>query len=155
MLTLSWGIILIVLLNTATGLWALKRLEKKAGTPIEGTFLPHLLKPAFTLKNARLCWQDRFEVLSGTLKARYDPLSVVVGKRFRVQLEGRDLNVHLMKGLAFARAHPADIRLDYVTADFALTDKKDPEIFALNVNAPEIQFHFVEKSINEVKAGAV
>ncbi len=155
MFALCWGIILIVLLNTGTGLWALKRLEKKAGTPIEGSFIPHLFKPAFTLTNAKLSWQDRFEVLSGTVKVRYDPLSVVVARRFRIQVEGRDLKVHFLKGMSFAFEHPGDVKIDYVAADFALADKKSPEIFALNIHSPEIEFHFAEKDRNEVKAGAL
>ncbi len=152
---LSWGLILIVLLNTGTGLWALKRLEKKAGTPIAGSFRPHFFKPAFTLKDAKLSWQDRFEVLSGTVKVQYDPLSVVAGRRFRIQVEGSNMKVHFLKGPAFAMAHPTDVKIDYVAADFALTDKKNPEIFALNINSPEIEFHFSEKDKNEVKTGGL
>ena len=153
-LALLWVLVLTVLLNTVTGFWALKRLERKAGTPIRGTFLPDFLKPSFTLKNAHLSWQNRFEVLSGTVRVRYSPVTVLVGKKFRIQLEGTGLRVRLLQESAFAGIPHSEIQADHVTADFALSNHKTPEIYGLDIHSPELEFHFAEKDRNWVKRGA-
>ncbi len=134
----------MVLVNTGTGLWALKRLERKAGTPIQGAFLPHLLQPAFTLKGLNVAWQKRFQVLSGSLRVHYDPLSLLPGRKFRVQIGGRDLTVRLGDEGA-ASEGLSEVKIERVDGDFAFSDKDDPEIFLLDVQSPELQFHLGEK----------
>lgn len=150
-LALVWALALTGMLNAGTGLWALKRLEKKAGTPIRGTFLPHFLHPAFTLRNVELSWQGRFEVLSGTVRIHYHPLAVLVGRRFRVQMEGSNLVVRFLQDSAFPGVHLSEVPIGSLTADFAVSQRKTPEIFALDVHSPELEFHFAGKNRNLVK----
>lgn len=142
-----WGAALVTLINTGTGLWTLKRLEKKAGAPIRGTFFPHLFRPAFTLKNPNLAWQKRFQLLSGTVRVHYDPLSLLPGRKLRVQIGGQDLVVHL--GDEWAKSQGLSrVKIKRVRADFAFSDQEDPEIFLLDVDSPQLQFHFGEKGDN-------
>ncbi len=148
---LGWIIFLTALLNMGTGLWALKRLEKKAGTRIHGTFIPYLLQPAFTLKNASLTWQNRFTVVSGTFFVRYHPLSVLAGRSFRVQVNGSGLVVRLLENSALPGVHPSEIKVDRFDTDFTVSPRKVPEIFSLNVQSPELEFNFSEKDRNLVK----
>ena len=148
---LVWIVFLTALLNMGTGLWALKRLEKKAGTRIHGTFIPHLLQPSFTLKNASLTWQNRFTVVSGTFLVRYHPLSVLAGRSFRVQVNGAGLVVRLLENSALSGVHPSEIKVDRLDADFTVSPRKALEIFSLNVQSPELKFNFSEKDRNPVK----
>lgn len=139
-----WGAVLVTLINTGTGFWALKRLERKAGTPIRGTFFPHFFQPAFTLKDPNVGWQKRFQLLSGNIQVHYDPLSLFPGRKFRVQIGGRDLTVRF--GDEWAKSQGlSEVKIDRVQADFAFSDQEDPEIFLLDVQSPELQFHFGEK----------
>ena len=135
---------MIVLLNTGGGLWTLKKLEKKAGAPIKGTFLPHLLRPAFSLQNVRLGWQDRFRILTGDLEVRYDPLSLLTGRKLRVSIQGYRLRVQLfgdlLKSQGLSEAH-----LDKVDADIAFSEHGEPEIYLFRVQSPELQFNLIEK----------
>ncbi|MBI4115813.1 MAG: hypothetical protein HY447_04465 [Candidatus Omnitrophica bacterium] len=134
----------VALLNTGTSFLALKKLEKKAGTPIQGILIPHFLSPSFTLKNPRINWQNRFEVISaGNLEARYDPL-FLLGRKFRVQVKGSDLAVRLEGALAESQGL-SEAHVDEVTADFALPRKGDPEIFSFQLHSPELQFQLAEK----------
>lgn len=148
---IAWGALLLVLLNTGIGFWTLKRLERKARTPIQGIFLPHLMRPAFTLKNSNLAWRDRFTVLSGRLDVQYDPASSLFSRKLRVQVSGKEIILRLgekwagMEGLG-------EVKVDRFEADFAISDSGDPEIFSLNVNSPELEFHFSEKGSNSIKS---
>ena len=151
-LPLLGAVILIAFLNAGLGFWALKRIERKAGTPIRGIFLPHLLQPSFTLRNAKLVWQGRFEVLSGVIRVRYNPLSVVGGGKFRIQVTGSDLDVRFLKETTFSGLHPSEIQIERITADLAFLRGKPPEIFSLEIHSPELEFHFSEKSRNSFKA---
>ena len=148
---LAWIVMLTALLNIGTGLWALKRLEKKAGTPIHGVFVPHLFQPSFTLKNASLTWQNRFKVVSGTFLVRYHPLPVLVGRSFRVQVSGSGLGVRILENSALSGVHPSEIKVERFNADFTVSPRKTPEIFSLNVQSPELEFNFAEKGRNPVK----
>ena len=138
------GVLVASLLNAGGGLWALKRLEKKAGTPIQGTFQPHVLRPAFTLRNASLSWQNRFRILSGDIEVRYDPLSLLPGRKLRVHIKGARLGVQLMGDLLESQGL-SDIRLDKVDLDFAFYERGAPEIYLFRVESPELQFNLVEK----------
>ena len=140
----------MVLVNTGTGLWALKRLERKAGTPIRGIFLPHLLQPAFTLRDPNIAWQKRFQVLSGRVRVHYDPLSLLPGRKFRVQIGGQDLTVRLGDEWA-ASEGLSEVKIERVDLDFAFSDKEDPEIFLLDVQSPQLQFHFGEKEAENIR----
>ena len=146
--TLAGGILLVFLFNTATGFIALKRLEKKSGSKIRGSFIPHLFFPAFTLKNSNLNWQDRFEVLSGTVRVRYNPIFFFPGGKLRVQMKGHDLSVKLSGELALSQGL-SEVKVDTVEADLALPEKGTPEIFLFDIQSPELKFH-----IGEVKKAA-
>ncbi len=141
---LAWGMLLTALLNAGAGFWALKRLEKKAGTPIRGTFLPHLIQPAFTLKNSQVSWQGRFQVDSGDLRVQYDPLSVFWGRKLRVRVQGSDLHVRLLGEWATSQGL-SEARVDSLDADFALPEKGAPEVFLFDLDSPELQFNLTEK----------
>ncbi len=138
------GAVLIALLNCGVSLVALKRLEKKAGAPIRGTFLPQPFFPGFTLKNSRLNWQDRFEVLSGNIHASYDPFSLLPGRKFRVRIGGRDLTVRFSGDLAESQGI-SEVRVDRAEADFAFFKKGDPEIYFFDVESPQLHFHVVKE----------
>ena len=144
LLFLAWGILLTALINAGVGFWALKRLEKNAGTTIRGIFLPHLIRPAFTLKNSQVSWRARFRVDSGDLRVQYDPLSVFSGGKLRVRVQGTDLRVHLLGEWAVSQG-VSEVRVDSIDADFALPERGAPEIFRFDVNSPELQFNLVEK----------
>lgn len=136
----------MVFVNAGTGFWALKRLERKAGTPIRGTFLPHLFQPAFTLKDPDLAWQKRFQVLSGSIRIHYNPLSLLPGRKFRIQIGGQNLTLRL--GDEWARSQGlSEVKIERFQADFAFSDKEDPEIFLLDVQSPQLQFHFGQKAV--------
>ena len=150
-LTLLWAVVLIAFLNVGLGFWALKRIERKAGTAIHGDFLPDLFEPAFTLRNAKLVWQDRFEVLSGVVRVRYNPLSIVRVVKFRFQVTGSDLDVRFLKEATFSGLHPSKVQIEHITADLAFLRGKTPEIFSLEIHSPELDFHFSEKNRNSFK----
>lgn len=144
LLYLLWGVLWVFLLNAGAGLWTLKRLEKKSGTPIRGRFFPHLFRPAFTLKEAKGAWQNRFELFSGTLSVHYDPLSLLPGRKLRVQVEGQGLMVRLGEEWAQAQGL-SEVKINGVRLDFAFASQGDPEIFLLDVRSPELQFYFGKK----------
>jgi len=144
LLLIAWGVLAAALFNAGIGFWALKRVEKKAGTPIRGVFLPHLFQPVFTLKDPWISWQDRFQVVSGHLRVRYEPLSLLPGRKLRVQIWGSELTVHLLGKWKESQGF-SEARVDTVEADFALPDKGPPEIFAFHLNSPELQFNLTEK----------
>lgn len=133
-----------MLLNAGGGWWALKKLERKTGTPIEGTFLPHLFRPAFTLKNSRLAWQDRFQVLSGDVNVSYDPLSLLGRRKFRVQIRGSNLKVRLFADL-LESGGLSEASVDEVYADIAFSKQGPPEIYSFQIQSPELRFNLVEK----------
>lgn len=143
-MALAVGLLLSALLNAGLGFVALKKLEKKAGAPIRGIFLPHFLQPAFTVKDPKLDWQGRFQVLSGSLRVRYDPLFLVPGWKFRVQVEGRELAVSLGGELAESQGLK-DVKVDRFEADFALPGEGDPEIFLFNIESPQIHFRLAKQ----------
>ena len=130
--------------NTVLGFVVLKRLEKKSGAPIKGQFVPHLFAPSFSLKQAKVEWQKRFRVDSGTFTVRYDPLSVLPGRKLRTWIEGRDLEARLFGELAESEGF-SDVRIDRVRADLAFFRKGPPEIFAFDVQSPQIQFHMTKE----------
>lgn len=138
------GVVLFVgVLNAAAGLLTLKRLEKKAGAPIHGTFIPHLIQSAFTLKDPSFDWQDRFQISSGTLVIHYEPLSILPGRPFRTQIRGRDLGVRLYGELAASQGF-SQVRIDFVEADLVFSRGKTPEIYLLHIQSPQIRFHLVK-----------
>lgn len=141
---LLWGGLVISLLNGGGGLWALKRLEKKAGTHIEASFLPHLFRPAFSLRNCRFGWQNRFRVLSGNIEVRYDPLSLLPGRKLRVHILGTDLKLQLFGDLLESQGL-SEAQLDKVDLDFAFSGHGEPEIYQFHVESPELRFNLVEK----------
>lgn len=147
LLFLAWGIILVIFLNAGIGFWALKKIEKKAGTPIRGVFLPHLLAPAFTIQNPSLTWQDRFQLLSGHLHVQYDPLSLLPGRELRIQVRGTGLKVRLL-GKWSEREGLGDMQVEQVEGDFAFSEKGPPEIFLFNVQSPELNFNLLQKNGN-------
>jgi len=134
----------MALLNAGGGFWALKKLEKKAGTPIQGTFLPHLFRPAFTLQDARLSWQNRFQVLSGDIGVRYDPLSLFPGRKFHVYIKATGLRVRLFQDLLESQGL-AEIGVEEAKAELAFSREGPPEIFLFNVQSPELRFNLVKK----------
>lgn len=138
------GVLLIAALNTAAGYWVLKRLEIKAGAPLHADFLPHLWRPAFTLRNSRLEWQKDFEVQSGTIEVRYDFWSLVPGKRLRTQIKGFNLEVRLSKALAESQG-VEEVRIERIEADLAFSRRGPPEIFHLDIQSPELQFRLVKE----------
>lgn len=129
-----------MLFNIGTSFFALKRLERKAEAPLQGTFIPDLFQPSFTLKDPRLDWQGRFQVLSGTIHVEYDPWFLIPGRKFRTQIEGRDLSVKLTGDLAESQGI-TDVKIDRVQADVAFARKGPPELFFFDVESPELQFH--------------
>lgn len=144
------GVIIgIVLINIGVSLSVLKRLEKKAGTPIRGIFLPHLFHPSFTLKDSRLNWQGQFQILSGTFRVRYDPWFFFRAQRLRTQIEGWDVAVQFSGELAQSQGL-GEALIDHVQADFAFSGKRTPEIFLLDVRSPQLQFHLMKE---RAKAG--
>ena len=143
---LIWIALLAFGLNTGLGFWAMKRLEKKAGSSFQGTFIPHFLRPAFTLKNPQLVWQDRFQLVSGDLSVQYDPLSLF-GRKLRVQVKGSDLNVRLFGDLIKSQGL-SEAEVEKVEADFAFSDHGPPEIFLFNLRSPQLHFNLMEKSSN-------
>ncbi|MBI2167103.1 MAG: hypothetical protein HYU34_02525 [Candidatus Omnitrophica bacterium] len=138
------GLVLIAALNTASGYWVLKRLEAKAGAPFRAVFLPHLWRPAFTLKNSRLQWQKDFEVQSGTIEVRYDFGSLLSGQGWRTRIRGTDLKVRLSKALAESQG-VEEVRIERVEADLAFSRTGPPEIFNFGIQSPELQFRLVKE----------
>jgi hypothetical protein len=136
--------LLVGLANVGVSFFALKRLEKKAQAPIQGTFLPDLLRPSFILKDPHLDWQGRFQVSSGTFYVEYDPLFLLPGRRFRTQIEGKDLSVRLLGELAESQGL-TEVRIDRVEADLAFARKGPPEVFVFKVESPQLQFHLSER----------
>lgn len=134
------GLCLMSLLNGAIGFLALKRLEKKAGSPIRGHFIPHLLSPVFTLKNPDFQWQERFQIHSGTLTVHYDPSFIIPSLKFHVHLRGQDLGGRLLGELAESQGL-SEVKLDRVEADLAFSKEENPEIFLLDIRSPVIRFH--------------
>ena len=133
----------MVLANAGLGFFALKKLEKKAGGPIRGTFLPHVVFPSFTLKNARLDWEGRFQVLSGTVVVRYDPSFVIPGRKLRVWITGRDLEVRLAGKLVEGEGLSSfqGVRVD---ADLAFPYHGPPEIFLFDVQSDQMKFRLAK-----------
>ena len=143
-LYLGGGIFLAGFLNAGVGFVALKRLEKKAGAPIRGRFLPHLYEPAFTLKNPNLEWRGRFQVSSGTLRVHYDPLFLLPGRKFRARIEGQNLRGRLFGALAESQG-VSEVTVHHVEVDFAFSKSKTPEIFSFHIQSPELQFQLIQK----------
>lgn len=141
---LAGGLALGGLLNCGISFVALKRLEKKAGAPIRGTFLPYPFLPRFTLKNSSLNWQGRFQVLSGTVHVRYDPSFLLPGWKFRTRISGRDLGVRFSGDLAVSQGI-SEVKVDRAEADFAFFEKGEPEIFLFDVQSPQLRFHLVKE----------
>lgn len=138
----------MLLVNPFLGVLALKRLEKKAGSAIQGAFLPDFVFPAFTLRNARFRWEDRFEVRSGTLRVHYRPFVPFPGWKLRSRIEGRDLDVGLSGKLAESQGI-SQVHVKQVTADLALGDEGDPEIFLFDIRSREIQFRLIKESASK------
>jgi len=135
--------LLAVVVNPLAGWLALKKLERKAGAPIRGSFYPHLLFPAFSLKNASFNWQGRFQVRSGTVEVRYDPFSLLPAQKFRARIEARDLPVSFSGELAASQGF-SQLNVDRVTADLAFFEKGSPEIFLFDVRSREMTFRLAK-----------
>lgn len=131
-------------LNMGLSFWVMKRLEKKAGSPIQATFLPDVFYPSFTLKNIHLHWQDRFQVLSGTLHVQYNPLSLFTSRKLRVQIEGSNLTTQLLGEFAESQGI-SRAEVDRAKIDFALGDQGPPDVFLLEVHSPQLEFQMGEK----------
>lgn len=142
----------MLVLNPVLGWVALKKLERKAGAPIQGFFLPHVILPAFTLRDARVDWQRRFRVVSGTLQVRYDPFSLIIpGRKFQVSIEATNLPVQFAGDLAASQGF-SRVTVDRVAVDLAFFEKGNPEIYLLDVRSKEMTFRLVKeegsKSVN-------
>ncbi len=131
-------------LNAASGFWVLKRLERRAHTPIRGEFFPSFLNLAFTLKNPELDWRGDFQVLSGKVRVEYDLLSLVPGRRLRVRVKGEELGVRFPNQLA-GSAEMREVKINQVHAHLAFSKEGPPEIFLLKVDSPELRFHLVKE----------
>ena len=138
------GILLAMAFNPLAGWVAFKKLERKAGAPIRGTFLPYVLFPAFSLKNASFDWQGRFQVRSGTVEVRYDPFSLLPGRKFRALIKARDLPVNLSGELAASQGL-SRLKVDQVTADLAFFEKGSPEIFLFDIRSKEMTFRLAKE----------
>lgn len=138
------GILLVVSLNPLAGWVAFKKLERKAGAPVRGTFLPYFLVPVFRLENASFDWQGRFRVHSGTIEVRYDPFSLFPGRKFRARIEAKDLPVSFSGELAASQGLRR-LNVEQVTADLAFFDKGPPEIFLFDVRSKEMTFRLARE----------
>lgn len=136
---LIWGVICVTLLNAGAGFWVLKKLEKKAGAPIHGRFIPHVFQPVFSFKGPQFSWEGRFEVFSGSLRVRYDPLSLFPGRKMRIHVWGEDLKVRLFDKLL--ESQPSEVVVNRAESELEIPRKGAPEIFFLEIDSPQIDFH--------------
>jgi hypothetical protein len=139
--------VLVLGLNPLAGYLVLKRLEKKAGAPIQGKFVPSFVLPAFTLKNSSFDWQGRFRVVSGTVRVRYNPFFLIPGQKLRVQLVGEKLPVRFSGELAASEGF-SEMTVEHAVADFAIADKGPPEIYLLDIRSPEMTFRLAKEGEN-------
>lgn len=139
------GVVFLTVWNAAAGFWVLKRLEKRAETPLHGRFLPHPLDFAFTLQEVRLDWKEEFTVLSGTVRVQYDFASLVPGKKLRTRIRGRDLVVRLRRERA-EFGGLGEVRINEVNADLAFPRKGPPEIYHFEVRSPELEFRLAREA---------
>lgn len=137
-------VLAVAVLNSGVGYLALKRLEKKAGAPIQGDFRPSPFLSSFVLRNSRFRWKTLLEIHSGTLSVRYDPLFLVPGRRLRVEIQGEGLTGKLL-GKWAEREGVSEVRIEHLEADLAFGRGGPPEIYLIDVKAREFQFHFGEK----------
>lgn len=142
---LASGLLFLGLLNTGVSFLALKRLEAKAGAPIQGFFLPHLFQPVFTLRDVRFDWQGRFQVVSGRVAVRYYPFFLFPGARLRTQIVGEDLEVKLTHEFAQAQGI-SNVSVDRVEADLVFSRDPTPEIFLFDVRSPQIQLYLKKET---------
>lgn len=132
-------------LNVASGFWVLKRLERRAKTPIRGEFFPAFLNFAFTLEKLQLDWRGDFQVISGKVRVEYDLLSLVPGRRLRVRIRGEGLGVRLPNPLAES-AGTREVKISRVDLEIAFSKEGPPEIYLLKVDSPELQFNLVKEA---------
>lgn len=138
------GAVALAFLNAGAGFVALKKLEKKAGAPVRGIFLPYFCLPIFRLKDPKFDWQGLFQVQSGSIQVRYDPFFLIPGWKFRVRITGGDLRVRLSGKLAEEQGF-SEIKVDRVVADFALRDEGPPEVYWFDVQSKQMQFRLAKE----------
>jgi hypothetical protein len=148
LLYVAGAILLTGLANVGAGVFVLKRLERKAEAPIQGTFLPDLFRPSFTVKNSKLDWQGRFQILKGTFYVQYDPLFLLPGRKFRTQIQGENLEVRLLGELAKSQGLQ-EVQIDRVEADLAFVRKGAPEILYFDIDSPQLQIHLSQAGEEE------
>ncbi|MFA6600413.1 MAG: hypothetical protein WC352_00180 [Candidatus Omnitrophota bacterium] len=133
-------------LPPAAGYWVFREVERRLDLRMTGDFVPVFFYPGFLVRNARFRWQDRVELLSGTLEVRYAPWSVFAGPLLRICLSSRGASIRL--GGEWARMQGVEqAMVDVFEAELGLGPKGIREIYALEVRSPSFQFH-VQKSDN-------
>ena len=121
------------------------KIQNRIQLKIKGTYLPIPFSSVFYLRNAQFSWDDRIQLLAGHLKVSYDFRSLA-GRKLRVRLSSRDLNIRLLGGWAeMEGVGDAHVRRFY--ADLGFGPKGIEEIFEAEVDSPAFQFR-IQKTEN-------
>lgn len=136
---MAGALAVIALLNTGGGFLVLKSLERRAGAPIHGRYIPQLVSSAFSVHRLKLGWRGEFQVTDGTVRVRYDFLSWVFRRVLRVRLKGTHLKVRFQsERLPFPTGR--EFQIDRIDATFNFRPKGPPEIVSFQLDSPELKF---------------
>lgn len=140
-LAVVWGAI-----QTASGLWVLSEVRKRAKIGIEGKYSPDLFRPSFRLKDAKVVYEDKIEARAVTLKVRYNlvPLSPEL---LHVWIEGMpEMKIRLLGKWAEVREVEDEAPLERFKVELQLV-RKGILLHAADIQSPVFQFQ-LKKSAN-------
>lgn len=138
------AVVLWVAVAVVSGFVVFHQIQKRLDLQIEAKFVPSFLLPGFDLKNVRFQWEGHVEFLSGDVRVQYDPLSLLFGKQIRIRVRSESSSVRLIGD--WARMQGVEkARVDRLDAEVGLGRKGIREIYGVELESPEFQFH-VRKS---------
>lgn len=128
----------------ASGFLVFHQIQRCLDLKIAGQFVPSFLFPGFYVRDVRFQWEGRVEFLSGDVEVRYDPLSAILGKLLRIRVKSESSSIRLTGD--WARMQGVEqARVDRLDAEVGLARKGIREIYGIELESPEFQFH-VRKS---------
>jgi hypothetical protein len=140
---MAWIILAGVLAGAAippvSGWIVFKEIQHRLKFKVAGRFCPSYFFAGFFVEDASFVWEDRVELLSGSVKVEYNPVSVFTGELLRVKITSRGAQVRLIGEWSRTQG-VGRAAIDFVNAELGLGRKGIREIDAVDVRSPAFRF---------------
>lgn len=136
----SWVIVLgLSLIPSLLGAWVYHELPKRLNVRIDGLFSSRWLSPVFHVRNVRVLWRNKGEILSGDIRVEYDFWRLILSREMKVRISGSNLPVRLDENLGLVKdTNPVIFKT--VAAELVLGAEGIREMISFRAESPSVQF---------------